>query len=137
MKDPWFWVDVALTLLPGAGKLLKHVAKAAFKAYKAYRNARRAGACRLILWCFIAGTAVWTANGLKNIEDVEAGEQVWSYDAQTDEWRLCEVIAPIVTDYLGDMAAVEFILETDERPPPGKGGLHAVESARAAGPART
>ena len=35
--------------------------------------------------CFIAGTAVFTENGYKPIEQIRAGNQVWAYDTKTKQ----------------------------------------------------
>lgn len=42
--------------------------------------------------CFPAGTKVHTDEGLKNIEDIRAGDRVWSYDEETGEQSLQEVL---------------------------------------------
>jgi hypothetical protein len=41
--------------------------------------------------CFVAGTPVHTAFGLKPIETIEAGDRLWAFDRQIGEWRLCPV----------------------------------------------
>ena len=41
--------------------------------------------------CFVAGTLVATARGLVPIEDVQAGDWVWTRDEVTGEVWLCEV----------------------------------------------
>ncbi len=47
--------------------------------------------------CFVAGTRVETANGEKNIEDIEVGDMVRSYDETTGEFGYKRVVATIVT----------------------------------------
>jgi RHS repeat-associated protein len=42
-------------------------------------------------FCFVAGTLVSTETGLRPIEEVRSGEQVWAYDFATGAWKLCEV----------------------------------------------
>ncbi len=42
--------------------------------------------------CFIAGTLVLTASGNKKIEDIEVGDEVWSYDEETGEKSLKKVV---------------------------------------------
>ncbi|WP_080732440.1 polymorphic toxin-type HINT domain-containing protein [Porphyromonas gulae] len=42
--------------------------------------------------CFPAGTKVHTDEGLKNIEDIRAGDRVWSYNEETGEQSLQEVL---------------------------------------------
>lgn len=42
-------------------------------------------------FCFISGTKVLTISGNRNIEDIKVGEQVWSYDVQSGNYRLNKV----------------------------------------------
>jgi RHS repeat-associated protein len=42
--------------------------------------------------CFIAGTAVLTAFGVSVIEDIKVGDSVWSYNEQTQQNELKEVV---------------------------------------------
>lgn len=42
--------------------------------------------------CFPAGTKVHTDEGLRNIEDIRVGDRVWSYDEETGEQSLQEVL---------------------------------------------
>ena len=42
--------------------------------------------------CFPAGTKVHTDEGLKNIEDIQAGDRVQSYNEETGEQSLQEVL---------------------------------------------
>ena len=46
-------------------------------------------------YCFVAGTKVKTENGYKNIEDIKIGEKVYSYNLDTNELELKEVIDTI------------------------------------------
>jgi hypothetical protein len=48
--------------------------------------------------CFPAGTPVHTEHGIKNIEDVQIGDQVWAYDEDTDTVALQPVIDLIVNE---------------------------------------
>ena len=41
--------------------------------------------------CFVAGTQVYTETGYKNIEDIQNGDMVWSYNETTQEFELKEV----------------------------------------------
>ena len=75
--------------------------------------------------CFIAGTLVLTANGPVPIEEVQAGDQVWSYNIESQEWELREVIEPQVREYDGliltltiatEDSSTETIECTDEHP---------------------
>ena len=46
--------------------------------------------------CFVAGTQVHTADGLKAIEEIEQGDLVWSWNDVTDEAEL----KPVVETYI-------------------------------------
>jgi hypothetical protein len=52
-------------------------------------------------WCFPAGTLVDTPSGLRAIEAITAGEQVWGYDLVASAWRPCVVQQTFCTDYEG------------------------------------
>ena len=43
--------------------------------------------------CFAAGTPIAVQGGFKNIEDIQVGDQVWSWDEQTDTLGLKPVLA--------------------------------------------
>lgn len=45
--------------------------------------------------CFVAGTQVLTEQGLKNIEDIQVGEKVYSYNRETKEYELNKVLDTI------------------------------------------
>ena len=45
----------------------------------------------MVRQCFVAGTKVKTEDGDKNIEEIKAGDRVWSYDPVTGEEGLKEV----------------------------------------------
>lgn len=42
--------------------------------------------------CFPAGTQIHAEHGLKNIEDIQVGDRVWSYNEETKEIALQEVV---------------------------------------------
>lgn len=44
-------------------------------------------------FCFIKGTLISTAGGFKNIEDIEKGDLVWSYNTEKGEKELKKVLA--------------------------------------------
>ena len=45
--------------------------------------------------CFPAGTPVAVEHGYKNIEDIQAGDKVWSFNPDTGEKALKEVVSTI------------------------------------------
>jgi hypothetical protein len=64
--------------------------------------------------CFPAGTLVATLAGLRSIEKVETGEEVWSYDLVASAWRLCRVLRTFCTSYQGTSVFVTLGGETIE-----------------------
>jgi hypothetical protein len=58
--------------------------------------------------CFVAGTLVATADGFREIQDVEVGDQVWSYSNATDGWELRPVEATSVHPVSGDIVTLEI-----------------------------
>ncbi len=56
--------------------------------------------------CFLAGTLVATEDGQIPIEQVTAGQRVWSCDLTTGQWRLCRVAETFVLDAVGELAEV-------------------------------
>ena len=56
--------------------------------------------------CFVEGTEVLTENGLVNIEDVEVGMKVYSYNEKTEEVELKEVKHKFINTAKKDMVKV-------------------------------
>lgn len=48
------------------------------------------------VFCFVAGTKVKTENGMKNIEDIEKGEKVYTINLETNMTELKEVTQTII-----------------------------------------
>jgi RHS repeat-associated protein len=63
--------------------------------------------------CFVAGTLVLTALGPIPIEQVKRGDQVWSYDHGTAQWRLAEVAGTQEREYIGDMVEMTVTVTSD------------------------
>ncbi|WP_417477183.1 polymorphic toxin-type HINT domain-containing protein [Maricaulis sp.] len=84
-------IDGAATAVPfvpgGAGTAIK-VGRAANAVADAARGADRAADAARRTCCFVAGTLVDTEDGLRPIEEIEAGDRVWSRDAETGETAL-------------------------------------------------
>ncbi|MEM8781536.1 MAG: polymorphic toxin-type HINT domain-containing protein [Planctomycetota bacterium] len=104
--------EVAITLLaPGVGNVASAISKSAFLSrvipkFQAFGGKLAQAAGRLIGFadelattqmCFIAGTPVHTADGLKPIEEIEAGDLVLSRDENTREQGLRKVVETFVT----------------------------------------
>ena len=70
--------------------------------------------------CFIAGTLVMTENGEKPIEEIETGEDVWSYNQAAKMWELREVVNTYALDYDGEVTTLvvsgEKIVATGNHP---------------------
>lgn len=74
---------------------LKLTAKGAAKAFKSsiddiVRVSSKGKLC--VFACFPAGTKVHTGTGMKNIEEIQVGEMVWTYNEETREVSLQEVV---------------------------------------------
>jgi RHS repeat-associated protein len=64
------------------------------KQYKQLgQTARKARPCN----CFGKGTLVWSATGLRQIQDLRVGDQVWSWNEQTGEIALKPITETFVT----------------------------------------
>ena len=59
-----------------------------------------------LVQCLPAGTPVHTQYGLKNIEEIQPGSKVWSFDHRSGEWALMCVLALQVHPFAGDMVTV-------------------------------
>jgi RHS repeat-associated protein len=64
--------------------------------------------------CFPAGTLVHTPTGLRAIEGIEAGEQVWAYDLAAGAWRTCKVLQTFCTEIRSQTVLVCAAGETVE-----------------------
>jgi RHS repeat-associated protein len=70
--------------------------------------------------CFVAGTPVATEAGLRLIEVVREGENVWSYDFKKGEWFLKPVLSTMRRDFEGTIVSLgvgsETIRSTHDHP---------------------
>jgi len=70
--------------------------------------------------CFVAGTLVMTENGQKPIEEVETGDNVWSYHQESKVWELRKVVDTYAIDYTGEIVTLtisgEDIVATGNHP---------------------
>jgi RHS repeat-associated protein len=64
--------------------------------------------------CFPAGTLVDTTAGLRAIETIETGSEVWAYDLVSSTWRSCRVLKTFATHYEGLMSLISVSDETIE-----------------------
>ena len=82
--------------------------------------------------CFVAGTLVHTAEGYKNIEDIQVGDYVWAWDEETGNVALKRVLETYIhekTELVHVFANGEEIIATTEHPfySPVKGWTAAVD----------
>lgn len=56
--------------------------------------------------CFLAGTLVAAASGMVPIEQVQQGDEVWSYNHETEQWELREVERVFEHEYFGDIVSL-------------------------------
>ena len=76
----------AIAAKEAAVALIKNTGKMA-----AEFSVKRLGVC-IAKACFVAGTPVATKYGLKNIEDLVSGDEVWAYNEQTGETALKPIL---------------------------------------------
>ena len=57
---------------------------------------------------------VQTESGLRPIEELGAGDHVWSVDPDSGEWSLQSVVEPLVNDYSRDLISITVAGETIE-----------------------
>src|SRR4051812_38237221 len=111
----------------------KHTQKIHKQPHDRHGGFIRLGAIWLIAWCSIGMALLWSARHskyslpssfnqgvfvnvagsgsprpghMKNIEDVKAGDHVWAFDPNTDQWAAKEVLKPLVHDYSGDLVTI-------------------------------
>jgi hypothetical protein len=65
-------------------------------------------------YCFSAGTPVKTDKGDVPIEQIEAGDTVWSADPHSGRWEKKKVLEPLVRDYRGTLYAITVLGERIE-----------------------
>jgi hypothetical protein len=76
----------AIAAKEAAVALIKNTGKMA-----AEFSVKRLGVC-IAKACFVAGTPVATKDGLKNIEDLVSGDEVWAYNEHTGETALKPIL---------------------------------------------
>jgi hypothetical protein len=84
-------------------------------------SACRAGLCGT--QCFVAGTLVATADGLRPIEEIEEGDAVWSLDPETSELGYHDVARTFVHEsdvlrltFAGTSGSLEDVVTTGTHP---------------------
>lgn len=60
--------------------------------------------------CFVAGTQVWMSDGkTKKIEEVDVGDFVMSYNEETKEYQIAEVVGLITNPNTTDLARLNLV----------------------------
>ncbi|MEM7394843.1 MAG: RHS repeat-associated core domain-containing protein, partial [Verrucomicrobiota bacterium] len=57
--------------------------------------------------CFVAGTLVATETGHRPIEEIKQGDRVWSYNHNSHEWELRDVVSPLAHNFGGRIYSIE------------------------------
>ena len=101
-------VLAATQTLSKAGKAAKGVSKAAAAGMKSAKNTLKEGASRIKKLlpksgCFVAGTIILAEAGQIPIEEIEVGENVWSYHQESKTWEFREVLETYTFVYEGDV----------------------------------
>ena len=60
--------------------------------------------------CFVAGTRVQTADGTKNIEEIQPGDLVWAWDEETNKTEL----KPVVETYINEATELTHLFVGSE-----------------------
>lgn len=60
------------------------------------------------MFCLPPGEKILTVNGEKNIDDIQIGEYVVSYDCENNKRQIDEVINTIENDYDGELVEIEL-----------------------------
>jgi hypothetical protein len=78
------------------------------------RMGRTYVAPRAFMNCFPADTLVATEHGLRPIQGIRKGDQVWSYDIPSSEWKLCRVLDTFTNEHEGELVKVHVANEAIE-----------------------
>ncbi len=111
--DPWAWIglagdliDVAVPFVGGLGEATR-AANAALNVSQALDDAHDASkviddiaeaTVKCDALCFVAGTEVLVQDGVKNIECIQVGDQVWAWDEATDTVALKDVVETYINE---------------------------------------
>ncbi|MDR3638705.1 MAG: RHS repeat-associated core domain-containing protein [Isosphaeraceae bacterium] len=97
-------------------KNLANDARAVGNSFMEGQEAERAG----LGGCFPADTLVSTSDGLRPIQEIRSGDQVWGYDLAAREWTLRPVLETVEQNFLGEVVDVtvagEVISATHNHP---------------------
>lgn len=121
-RGDWFGAGTSLvSVIPvfgdaigKGGKLAKEGAEAASKHLDKTDEVAEGLGTLIKKTCFPAGTPVYTSDGDKPIEDVRAGDWVWSYSLVESQWHLKPVLETFTHDYKGESVFVTVNGETIE-----------------------
>jgi len=91
------------------------------------KNTNRAGSkaiscqngCNLLDGCFVAGTLVHLPSGKKPIEEIQAGEKIYTFDETSGQWVISTVEEPLTRtgkEFVRLYTATDTILSTSNHP---------------------
>ncbi len=104
------YASTAKIITGGIG--LAQVAKAATGAGKVVKEAP--APAKQVGQCFPAGTLISTAGGLRTIETIRPGDQVWAFDLGDGKWKSKSVLKNFERDYRYDSIFVTIDGDTIE-----------------------
>jgi len=110
------WIIEGLALIP-VGKIFAKGGKLVLKVGDKTTDITKKNL--KIAVCFVAGTPVVTAEGLKPIEEIEVGDMVWAFDEETGDITLKAVYNTVIreTDHLEKLIIGSDTLHTTSNHP--------------------
>jgi DNA polymerase I len=106
LSEEGMFYDLAQHFMEGKKKYTKIRDNAETKKERE-KASRRRWARKVMVNCFSPDTEIVTANGIKNIQDVEIGERVFSINPDTREVEMKKVKETIEQEHNGKMAHIQ------------------------------